>query len=73
MMDEALRNAIAPLMNGETPPPHPVTPRHINVNGREEHEAILRNPQKCTELGLDIYYETMIYLKRWGGWLCENN
>lgn len=43
--------------------------RRVDVRGREEHEAIIKSPQKCEELGLDIYYERFIYLKRWGGWL----
>ena len=54
---------------GIDPPAQLPVPNWINVNGREEHEAILKNPAKCKELGLDIYYETMVYLKRWGGWL----
>lgn len=41
----------------------------INVNGRKEHESILKDPKKMEELGLDPYYETMVYLMRWGGWL----
>ncbi len=45
----------------------------IHIHGREEHEAILKDPAKCQELGLDIYYETIVYLKRWGGWLDANN
>lgn len=43
----------------------------INVKGREEHEELLRDAEKCAELGLDQYYEVMVYLKRWGGWLNE--
>ncbi len=41
----------------------------VDVNGREEHEAIILDPEKCRELGLDQQYEIAIYLKRWGGWL----
>ncbi len=41
----------------------------INVKGREEHEAILRDSGKMWELGLDPAYEIMVYLKRWGSWL----
>ena len=44
----------------------------INVHGRKEHEAILKDSAKCKELGLDQIYEVMVYLKRWGGWLDEN-
>jgi hypothetical protein len=45
--------------------------KHINVRGRQEHEAIIRDAAWCKELGLDQYYEIMVYLKRWGGWLGE--
>lgn len=41
----------------------------INVRGREEHEAIIRDAEWCRELGLDQVYETIVYLRRWGGWL----
>lgn len=44
---------------------------YINVNGREEHEALLRDEAKMLELGLDPMYERMVYLTRWGGWLGE--
>jgi len=57
---------------GGIDPPAELPPqRQINVHGREEHEAMLRNPNKMKELGLDSYYETIVYLKRWGGWLNE--
>ena len=42
---------------------------NVDIRGREEHEAILRSPEKCKELCVDIHYETIVYLKRWGGWL----
>jgi hypothetical protein len=45
----------------------------INVNGRREHEAVIKDSEKCKELGLDQYFETLVYLKRWGGWLNESN
>ncbi len=45
--------------------------KYINVSGRKEHETILKDPAKCAELGIDRYYETMVYLKRWGRWLNE--
>jgi hypothetical protein len=45
---------------------------YIDVNGRQEHEDIIRNSEKCAELGIDQYYEIIVYLKRWGGWLHEN-
>ena len=41
----------------------------ININGRVEHESILRDEKKMHELGLDPIYEKMVYLKRWGSWL----
>lgn len=57
---------------GGIDPPAEIPPvRCINVNARREHEAILKDEKKCLELGLDQYYEVMVYLKRWGGWLNE--
>jgi len=41
----------------------------VNVRGRVEHEAIIRDAEWCKDLGLDQAYEIMIYLKRWGSWL----
>jgi hypothetical protein len=43
--------------------------KHINVRGRIEHEAIIKDAAWCKELGIDQAYETMKYLKRWGEWL----
>jgi len=43
--------------------------KYIDIRGRKEHEAIIKDAKKCEELGLDQYYETIVYLKRWGGWL----
>lgn len=43
----------------------------VNVMGREEHEAIIKDGDWCRELGLDQAYEILVYLKRWGGWLGE--
>lgn len=54
---------------GIDPPAHLPPTRCINVHGREEHEAVLRDADKCKELGVDQFYETMVYLRRWGGWL----
>ena len=45
------------------------TRKYINVIGREAHEALVKNNKKMLELGLDPYYETIVYLKKWGGWL----
>lgn len=59
-----------PLSNAGIDPPDELPPvKYINVSGREEHEAILKDSQKCKDLGLDIFYETIVYLRRWGGWL----
>ena len=44
-------------------------PDLILVNGREEHEAFIKDSEKCKKYGIDPIYETMVYLKRWGGWL----
>lgn len=57
--------------DGEQPPAQVPDRRSVDVNGREEHEAILKDSDKMRELGLDPFYETMVYLKRWGGWLNE--
>ena len=54
---------------GIDPPAELPETKWINVRGRAEHEAIIRDAAWCKELGLDQYYETMVYLKRWGGWL----
>lgn len=43
--------------------------RYVNVRGRAEHEAILKDAIWCKELGLDQNYEVTVYLKRWGSWL----
>lgn len=59
------------LDEGEDPPAHEIPRKIINVNGREKHEAILKNAEKCAELGLDQMYEIIVYLNRWGGWLSD--
>jgi hypothetical protein len=41
----------------------------LQIRGREEHEAILKDASWCEELGLDQIYEIAVYLNRWGGWL----
>ena len=58
-----------PLVEGEWPPAELPERRCIDVDGREEHEAILKDAAKCKELGVDQMYETIVYLKRWGSWL----
>lgn len=62
---------IPPLSEGVDPPAHIPERKEIIVHGREEHEAVIRDAKKCEELGLDQYYEIMVYIKRWGGWLNE--
>lgn len=61
---------LKPLIDGITSGPEKLpSPTWVNVHGRKEHEALLRNPEKMKELGLDPYYEQMVYLKRWGAYL----
>jgi hypothetical protein len=50
-------------------PEHLPDRKWINIRGRAEHEAIIKDAAWCEELGLDQTYEVMVYLKRWGGWL----
>lgn len=57
---------------GIDPPAEMPEIRWVNVKGREEHEAMLRDPEKMISLGLDPIFERMVYLKRWGGWLSDN-
>lgn len=59
------------IFSGIDPPAQLPEIKCINVNGREEHEAMLKDSEKMLSLGLDPYFETMVYLKRWGGWLDE--
>lgn len=58
-----------PLLEGIDPPAQLPPRRLIEVNGREEHEAIIKDSAKCAELGIDQAYEKVLYLKRWGSWL----
>ena len=58
-----------PLGDGENPPAEQIPTKWINVKGREEHEAMLRDSDKMWSLGLDPAYEKIVYLKRWGSWL----
>lgn len=62
---------MTPLAEGINPPDKLPETKYINVNGRKEHEDLIRNTEKCAEIGLDQYFEIMVYLKRWGGWLNE--
>ena len=57
------------LGDGIDPPDHILERRTVDVRGREEHEAIIKDASKCKELGLDQVYETIVYLNRWGSWL----
>lgn len=60
---------LLPLEEGLDPPSNQPLTKWINVHGREEHEAVIKDAAKCKELGLDQMYEIMVYLKRWQGWL----
>lgn len=64
-----LNASTIPLGDGEEPPATEIPTKWINVKGREEHEAIIKSAERCKELGLCQYYEIMIYLARWKGWL----
>lgn len=59
------------LSDGIDPPAQQIQCKFIEVKGRQEHESILNDPERCKELGIDLYYERMVYLKRWGSWLDE--
>lgn len=61
-----------PIFGGITPREDLPARIYINVHGREEHEALLRDPAKCRELGVDHAYEVMIYLNRWGSFLYKS-
>lgn len=55
------------LIDGIDPPEELPEVKWVNVKGREEHEAMLKDFDRMMSLGLDPYFETMVYLKRWGG------
>jgi hypothetical protein len=61
------------LKDGIDPPVELPEVRWINVRGREEHEAMLRDYEKMISLGLDPYYEKMVYIKRWGSFLSDKS
>jgi hypothetical protein len=67
-----LNAKLKPLSEGIDPPAHLPEIRRIDVRGREEHEAIIKDASWCKELGIDQVYETMVYLKRWGAWLAKD-
>ena len=65
-----LNPLVKPLDDSAIDPPSERPPTiWVNVKGREEHEAFLKDANKCKEHGLDQDYEIMVYLKRWGSWL----
>lgn len=66
-----LLESMIPLGDGENPSSEQIPVRYIDVNGREEHEAMLKDEAKMISLGLDPTYEKIIYLKRWGSWLAN--
>ncbi len=69
-----LPNEPIPLSNESIfPLPEKIPVKFINVKGREEHEALLKDYDKMNELGLDPIYETMAYLRRWGDWLAKED
>jgi hypothetical protein len=43
----------------------------VNIRGREEHEAVIRDAALCAELGLDQIHEIYSYMQRWGSWLSK--
>ena len=59
------------LFEGQEPPSHEIPTHYIDINGRAEHEEILKDEKRMLEMGLDPYFERMVYLKRWGGWVNE--
>lgn len=56
-------------LQGIDPPAEMIPVTWINVNGRQQHEAILKDEKRMLELGLDPFFERMVYLKRWGSYL----
>lgn len=45
--------------------------KYINIRGREEHETVIKDADLCKEIGLDQLYESIVYFKRWNGWLSK--
>lgn len=64
-----MNKQIQPLSDGLDPPAEQIPVRWVNVRGRKEHEALIKDAAKCNEIGLDQVYETIVYLKRWSSWL----
>jgi hypothetical protein len=69
MSEFTYHNAILKPLDAEHAPAHELPVRYVDVNGREEHEAMLRDVPKMQSLGLDPLYERVIYLRRWGSWI----
>ena len=63
--------SLKPLSEGQDPPADEIPRTWIDVHGREEHEALLKDYDKCKQLGIDQAYEIIVYLKRWGSWLSD--
>jgi hypothetical protein len=61
-----------PLSHKIDPPATKLHVKWINVRGRKEHEALIKDSVRCNEIGFDQMYEIMVYLKRWGSWLSDN-
>ncbi|MBE3085571.1 MAG: hypothetical protein IMZ64_05065 [Bacteroidetes bacterium] len=47
----------------------PLTCKYVEVKGKEEHRVLIQDTNKCKELGLDPYFERMVYQKQYGEWL----
>lgn len=54
------------------PPAQQLPVKYVNVNGRAEHEALIKDGKRCKELGLCQVYEILVYMKRWGSWLSQD-
>ena len=59
------------MEEGKVPPADIPPIKWVNVRGREEHEAVIKDAALCKELGLDQVYEIVAYMKRWGTWLSK--
>ena len=61
--------ALQPLLEGLTPPDSALECSYHLVNGRQEHEDLLRNPKLCKELGLDLFFERTVFYHQYGVWI----
>jgi hypothetical protein len=57
---------------GTEPPAQLPSRKAIDVKGRREHESFLFDEEKCAQHGLDVVYERMVYLRRWGSYLTDD-